>query len=66
MIQQSVYYAVFKLLPKPLKLLLSQLSKFCQKHISYTSLIIVIALNDLRCFGKHLWQKCRVNLRYWR
>jgi len=44
-----VYYAVFKLLPKPLKLLLSQLHKFCQNHISYTSLITVIALNDLRC-----------------
>jgi len=27
---------------------------FCQNHISYTSLIIVIVLNDLRCFGKHL------------
>jgi len=53
----SVYYAVFKLLPKRLKLLLSQLSKFCQNHMSYTSLIIVIALNDLRRFGKHLWSK---------
>jgi len=53
-IQRTVYYAVFKLLPKPLKLLLSQLSKFCQNHISYTSLIIVISLNFLRCFGKYL------------
>ena len=33
---------VFKLLSEPLKLLLSQLSKFCQDHISYTSLIIVL------------------------
>ena len=57
---------VFKLLSKPLKLLLSQLFKFCQDHISYTSLIIVIALNDLRCFGKHQIcdQQRRVNLRY--
>ena len=53
-------------MPKPLKLLLSQLPKFCPNHISYTSLITVIALNDLRCFGKHLWPKVRVNLRYWR
>jgi len=70
MIQQTMYYAVFKkLLPSPLKLglLLSQLSKFCQNHISYklTSIIIVIALSDLRRFGI-CDQKCRVNLRYWR
>jgi len=58
-------FVVFKLLSKPLKLLLSQLSNFCQDH-SYTSLIIVIALNDLRCFGKHQLcdQQRRVNLRY--
>jgi len=48
---------VFKLLPKPLKLLPAQLCKLCQNHISYTSLIIVIALNDLHCFGKHLRPK---------
>jgi len=35
-IQQTVFSAVFKLLPKPLKLLLSKLSKFCQNDISYT------------------------------
>jgi len=34
--QQTVYCALFKLLPKPLKLLLSQLSKFCQNYVSYT------------------------------
>jgi len=50
----TVYYGVFKLLSKQVKLLLSQLSKFCRNHISYTSLITVIALNDLRCFGEHL------------
>jgi len=53
-IQQTVYCAVFKLLPKPLKLLLSQLSKFCQTILSS---IIVNALNDLRYFGKHVWPK---------
>jgi len=49
-----VYYVVYKLLPEPLKLLLSQLSKFCQNHKLYI-IIIDIALNDLRCFGKYLW-----------
>ena len=34
----TVCCVMFKLLSKPLKLLLSQLSKFCQDHISYTSL----------------------------
>jgi len=50
-----MYYVVFKPLPKPLKLVLSQLCKFCQDNVSYTSLIIVTALNDLRWFCKHLW-----------
>jgi len=49
-----MYYAVFKLLTKPLKLLLSQLYKFYQNHINNTSLITIIALNELRCFGKHV------------
>jgi len=56
---------VFKLLSKPLKLLSSQLSKFCQDHISYTSLIIVIALNDLYVALVSICdQQRRVNLRY--
>jgi len=50
----KLYFAAFKLLPKPLKLLLSHLCQFCQNHISYTSLITVTALNDLRWFCKHL------------
>ena len=30
---QTMHYALFKLLPEPLKLLLSQLCKFCQNSL---------------------------------